>query len=241
MCPLRVKSRHMRCKQAMSALHPITTAKAKFRNRPCPLYPRKRTCAVQLGMSAMGQKRTFPSFRSMSVYPQSALGQWRTSRHCVALAGSMLLSWDNFDFSTITRCRECEIIANINYDPAILAQPPNSSNRAFSRWSKPQARTLSTYPQSRQAVSFSAELTDHSAALYVPLFISFPITLSSAAGASGRSEQRASTCVFGRQCSTRACFSAASIRAALTVLLAFIVWWSFIVGHVMNDIRGFGS
>ena len=24
----------------------------------CPLYPRKRTCAVQLGMSAMGQKRT---------------------------------------------------------------------------------------------------------------------------------------------------------------------------------------
>ena len=24
----------------------------------CPLYPQKRTCAVQLGMSAMGQKRT---------------------------------------------------------------------------------------------------------------------------------------------------------------------------------------
>src|SRR5262245_20182607 len=24
----------------------------------CPLYPRKRTCAVQLGMSALGQKRT---------------------------------------------------------------------------------------------------------------------------------------------------------------------------------------
>src|SRR6516165_2176097 len=23
---------------------------------PCPLYPRKRTCAVQLGMSALGQK-----------------------------------------------------------------------------------------------------------------------------------------------------------------------------------------
>lgn len=31
------------------------------------------------------------------------------------------------------------------------------------------------------------------------------------------------------------------LRAPLTVLLAFIVWWSFIVGHVMNDIRGFGS
>jgi hypothetical protein len=29
--------------QAMSALHPISTAKAKLRKRPCPLYPRKRT------------------------------------------------------------------------------------------------------------------------------------------------------------------------------------------------------
>ena len=37
--PLWVKSRHLHC------------------NRPCPLYPQKRTCAVQLGMSAMGQKR----------------------------------------------------------------------------------------------------------------------------------------------------------------------------------------
>jgi hypothetical protein len=25
---------------------------------PCPLYPRKRTCAVQLRMSALGHKRT---------------------------------------------------------------------------------------------------------------------------------------------------------------------------------------
>jgi hypothetical protein len=39
--------------QAMSALHPIATAKAKFRDRPCPLYPQKRTC--ELGMSALGQ------------------------------------------------------------------------------------------------------------------------------------------------------------------------------------------
>src|SRR5262245_46916187 len=28
------------------------------RKTSCPLYPRKRTCAVQLGMSALGQKRT---------------------------------------------------------------------------------------------------------------------------------------------------------------------------------------
>jgi hypothetical protein len=48
--------------QPMSALLPIATAKAKFRTRSCPLYPQKRTCAVQLGMSALGQKRTCPSF-----------------------------------------------------------------------------------------------------------------------------------------------------------------------------------
>lgn len=31
------------------------------------------------------------------------------------------------------------------------------------------------------------------------------------------------------------------IRVALTLLLAFTVWWAFLVGHVMNDIGGFGS
>ena len=35
--PLRVKSRHSQCKTS------------------CPLYPRKRTCAVQLGMSPQCQ------------------------------------------------------------------------------------------------------------------------------------------------------------------------------------------
>ena len=34
--------------KAMSALPRIATAKADFRKRACPLYPRKRTCAVQL-------------------------------------------------------------------------------------------------------------------------------------------------------------------------------------------------
>jgi hypothetical protein len=43
----------------MSALHPIATAKAKFRKRQCLLYPQKRTCAVQEAMSAKGQKRTW--------------------------------------------------------------------------------------------------------------------------------------------------------------------------------------
>jgi hypothetical protein len=31
------------------------------------------------------------------------------------------------------------------------------------------------------------------------------------------------------------------LRTTMTVLLAFIVWWSFLVGHVLNDIKGFGS
>jgi hypothetical protein len=30
-------------------------------------------------------------------------------------------------------------------------------------------------------------------------------------------------------------------RAALTSILAFIVWWSFLIGHVANNIRGFDS
>ena len=30
-------------------------------------------------------------------------------------------------------------------------------------------------------------------------------------------------------------------RAALTSILAFIVWWSFLIGHVVNNIRGFAS
>jgi hypothetical protein len=30
-------------------------------------------------------------------------------------------------------------------------------------------------------------------------------------------------------------------RAALTALLAFVVWWGFLVGHITNNIMGFGS
>ena len=29
-------------------------------------------------------------------------------------------------------------------------------------------------------------------------------------------------------------------RDALTAILAFIAWWSFLIGHVVNNIRGFG-
>jgi hypothetical protein len=30
-------------------------------------------------------------------------------------------------------------------------------------------------------------------------------------------------------------------RALVTALLAFIVWWSFLVGHILNNVRGFES
>jgi hypothetical protein len=33
----------------------------------------------------------------------------------------------------------------------------------------------------------------------------------------------------------------AQTRTALTSILAFIVWWSFLTGHVANNIMGFGS
>ena len=35
--------------------------------------------------------------------------------------------------------------------------------------------------------------------------------------------------------------SQARTRAIITAILAFIVWWNFLVGHVLNNIRGFGS
>lgn len=30
------------------------------------------------------------------------------------------------------------------------------------------------------------------------------------------------------------------VRATVTTIIACIVWWSFLVGHVLNDIKGFG-
>lgn len=33
----------------------------------------------------------------------------------------------------------------------------------------------------------------------------------------------------------------ARTRDILTLLLAFIVWWNFLVGHILNNVRGFGA
>lgn len=30
-------------------------------------------------------------------------------------------------------------------------------------------------------------------------------------------------------------------RTVLTVILAFVVWWGFLVGHILSNIRGFGT
>jgi SAM-dependent methyltransferase len=82
----------------------------------------------------------------------------------------------------------------------------------FPGWTKPHARRPSTCPPSRQAVSIGAECrTGRSVAFCVLSFISIRIMQFSAAGACGRSGQRASACASGRQCSIHASFSAASI------------------------------
>src|SRR5262249_25275857 len=47
-CPLWVKSRHVRCKES------------------CPLYPQKRTCALQLGMSALKDERFLIKIKNRS-------------------------------------------------------------------------------------------------------------------------------------------------------------------------------
>jgi|SRR5215467_5842528 hypothetical protein len=70
----------------MSALHLIATAKAKFRNRPCPLYTRKRHQMRHSGMSAKGQQRTWRPFEVVQC--ASAVG---FSRLEVLLPGSAML------------------------------------------------------------------------------------------------------------------------------------------------------
>ena len=51
---------------------------------PCPLYPRKRTCAVQLAMSALGQKRTLALQQCPKVH--STFRQWAISRRLLAIS-----------------------------------------------------------------------------------------------------------------------------------------------------------
>ena len=33
----------------------------------------------------------------------------------------------------------------------------------------------------------------------------------------------------------------AGTRAAVTALLAFVTWWGFLVGHIVNNVRGYGA
>src|SRR5262249_54311967 len=70
--------------QAMSALHPIATAKANFRKGPCPLYPQKRTCAVQQRMSALGHKRTHAAQQKGSLFDDLIGGDQQARWNCQA-------------------------------------------------------------------------------------------------------------------------------------------------------------
>ena|SRR4029079_6081637 len=54
--------------KAMSALHPIATAKADLSLASCPLFPRKRTGALHSPMSAKGQKRTWYAYSKQRPY-----------------------------------------------------------------------------------------------------------------------------------------------------------------------------
>jgi hypothetical protein len=70
-----------------SALPPIATAKPDSRKRSCPLYPQKRTCAVQLGMSVLGQKRISQRHRYSSFvdgFYQREFGLVQWARYAIA-------------------------------------------------------------------------------------------------------------------------------------------------------------
>src|SRR5262245_57264890 len=57
---------------------PLSVIRGHFALQPpCPLYPQKRTCAVQLGMSALGQKRTWRrSFDDLVCAGEQRLGDF---------------------------------------------------------------------------------------------------------------------------------------------------------------------
>ena len=50
----------------------------------CPLYPRKRTCAVQLGMSAMGQEQTHAAQQTASLFDHLVGAGEQRRRHVEA-------------------------------------------------------------------------------------------------------------------------------------------------------------
>jgi len=87
-----------RCISSILRLPRTCTHKSRLFSRPggrCPLYHRRRTCAMQLGMSAWGHKRTFAPKKIMSTprkrifaaqIRSSALGQKTfVTCKCVAL------------------------------------------------------------------------------------------------------------------------------------------------------------
>ena len=70
--------------QAMSALHPIATAKADLRKTPCLLYPRKQTCAVQRGTLNFNQRY----WLRLAVFPPPRIPREAAGHYSKAVAGA---------------------------------------------------------------------------------------------------------------------------------------------------------
>jgi len=63
----------------------------------CPLCPRERTCAVQLGMSALGQKRTFCLCKLQSILSPSF---WTTGAQRATSAARVRRNFSGFESRT---------------------------------------------------------------------------------------------------------------------------------------------
>src|SRR5262245_31492466 len=72
----------MQCSNACPLYPPIATAKADMRKSSCLLYPRKRKCAVQPWMSALGQKRTSRQPQWQHGPPLSSSATQHTAEMC---------------------------------------------------------------------------------------------------------------------------------------------------------------
>ena len=125
--------------QPMSALLSIATAKANSRKGACPLYPRKRTCAVRLGMSALCQKRTL--ICGLGTSAKCRLTQKRDHggggflgfchEHEVACARKRHQRNSFKQLSVFWRC--CLVVSSLQHEILLLASrgPPSGERGAF--------------------------------------------------------------------------------------------------------------
>jgi hypothetical protein len=110
--------------KVMSALLPIATAKADSRKSRCPLYPQERTCAVQLAMSALGQKRTsgrevrhasFDDVGLVSSHGASELTETGRRTQMTKLVDVRIFDWDKYSPDDLVQKDD-----NFQLGPALL-------------------------------------------------------------------------------------------------------------------------